>query len=152
MSSLIDDYLALETLLIDRLTDQVPALDEALSAADLDGITDAQVNTPSAHVIYLGDLVPEGAKFNSGCSQIVDQRWLVWVVVRNLRTTITGADNRADAGPLLVTINAALQGWKASPEFGELKRITPPAVRYRNGNGYFPLAYKARITSRGVTP
>jgi hypothetical protein len=75
---------------------------------------------------------------------------VVYLVVRNLRTTVTGADNRAEAGPLITQVNAKLQGWKPSAEFGELLRITPPPVRYRHGNGYFPLAYKARTISRGV--
>lgn len=149
MSDFSNDYLALEGLLISRLIDQVPALTDILGAADLDGVTDSQVAVPSAHIIYLGDQVPEGKNSQSGCSQIVYQRWLVYLVVRNLRSPVTGADNRADAGPLITQVNTKLQGWKPSTEFGELLRITPPPVRYHGGNGYFPLAYKARITTRG---
>lgn len=149
---MIADYLAAEALIIARLTAQVPELRAVLGAAELDGLAEAQQQTPNAQVLYEGDALPgaEGSRAGNAAAQVVLQRWLVIVCVRNRRDAKAGAGARQAAGPIVSKVIAALQGHQLSTDFRALRRITPPrsAPGYSAGFAYFPLAFEAQLMTQ----
>ena len=143
------NYLAVESLIIDRLTAEVPALRAVLSADALTDLTEGVQTTPAAYVLYDGDDVPstDGKRAGDGARQLVSQRWLVVLAVRNARG---GADAREDAGPLLTQILAALAGYHPQPAppaqvYRPLKRAQAPRPGYHAGYGYFPLLFTTEV-------
>jgi len=150
----MENYLAAEALIKQRLIDKVPAIPahHVLSAADLDGVKENAQATPALHVIYFDDEVPtgEGSQAGTGRAQLVNQLWLVTLVVRNVKGK-TGAGNRNDAGLLIGPVLAALQGWRPSAEHGPLyRRKSPYRVTYRNGFGYFTYLFSTKISVTGL--
>ncbi len=146
---MITDYLAAEQLLIARLRSAVPGFHAVLGAADLDGVAEAGQTVPAAHVIYDGDALPGGdaARGGAGAAQMVAQRWMIVVAVRNVRQTLSGDGARGEAGPLISQTLAALSGWQPSPAFRPLRRVPGPRPGYNAGFGYFPLLFEAQLVT-----
>jgi hypothetical protein len=150
----MQDYLALEEPLIERVRACCAAelgLRAVQGVADLEGVIAAGQRLPAVYVLYAGERVPAGEQSHRGGVAHVDQRWYVVLALRNVRDTQHGSAWRRDAGPMLAALNAALQGWRAAPEFQPLQKTSAPAPMYTAGYGYFPLAYTARIKTTGVT-
>jgi hypothetical protein len=151
----MDNYLSAEALIKQRLVDKVPAIlpHHVLSATDLDGVKESGQPTPALHVIYFDDEVPtgEGGHAGTGRSQLVNQLWLVTLVVRNVKDK-AGAGSRNDAGLLIGSVLSALQGWKPSSEHGPLyRRKSPYRTTYRNGFGYFTFLFSTKISVMGLS-
>lgn len=146
---MISDYLAAEPLLIARLRAAVAGFRAVLGAADLDGVAEGAQTVPAAHVIYDGDALPGGdaSRGGAGAAQMVAQRWLVVVAVRNVRQAATGDGARGEAGPLISQTLAALSGWQPSPSFRPLRRVAGPRPGYNAGFGYFPLLFEAQLVT-----
>lgn len=145
----MDDLLALEPLLIERLgaSVQVPRL-KVLGAADLEGVEEQSQHTPALHVLYRG-YRPTTEKGN-GVIQQIEQTWLVVVVVRNVRDAHSGAGVRAAAGPIMHAVCAALLGWpRQHADFSPLRLASAPAAWFGKGVGYFPLAFTTNLHARG---
>lgn len=144
----MDNYLMAESLIISRLTNEVPELKgNVFSAADLAGVSEATQKTPAAHVLYFGDRIVDGTgRSTTGEVQCVDQGWYVVLVVRNVRSQLTGEDARSDAGPLAKKILKALQGWQPSPEHGHMKRVNGANPGFKAGYLYLPFFFQSRIT------
>lgn len=143
------NYLELEGLLLARLKATV-SVQHILSAADLEGVAEAQQFTPAIHVLYFGDILPggDGAEAGRGSCQVVGQRWATIVAVRNVRDTDKGAAARAEAGPILQKVLRYLSGWDPGPRWGNFRRIPAPGVLFRDGFAYFPILWKSEV----VTP
>ena len=143
------DYLSAENLLIARLKAEVPELAGVFSAADLEGVAEAQQVTPAAHVLFYGDRVVESGngRSSTGDCQLVDQIWYVVLAVRNARAQATGEATRRDAGPLATKILKALQGWQPSPDHSPLKRIHGAGPGHKPGFLYLPFCVQTRITT-----
>lgn len=144
----MDNYLAAEQLIIDRLKaafSALPALAgvHVLSAADLDGVEEARQLTPAVHVIYDGDDLGDSA--GDGVDHIVRQRYLTVVVTRNVRGIKTGKAAREDAGVIVLATLGALGGWQPSSEHGEVVRIPGPRPTYRTGHQYIPIAWHTAV-------
>lgn len=139
----MDDYLALEDQLVNRVKLSLPELKAVLTATDLASIQDDRKNELSAHVVYLGDDIPEGpdSQGSAGKIQVVIQNWLVVLVVK-FAGTATGKGNRKVAGPLISKLLLGLQGWQPAGSFKPLRRANAPRVIYSNGFGYYPFAFK----------
>ncbi|MCL7422521.1 MAG: hypothetical protein M8364_16645 [Methylobacter sp.] len=151
----MDNYLAAEDLIKQRLIATVPAIParNVLSAADLDGVKEAGQATPALHVIYFDDDVPtkDGSSAGSGRDQITRQLWLVTLVVRNVRDK-AGAGIRNDAGLVIGSVLSSLQGWQPSAEHGPLqRRKSPYRPTYRNGFAYFTFLFSTQIFVKAVT-
>lgn len=143
----MDNYLSAEQLIVTRLKERVPELVGAFSAADLDSVQEAKQTHPAAHVLYYGDRIVEGSGRSSiGDCQTVDQVWYVILVVKNARTQLTNEAARADAGPLILKILKALQGWQPSPEHSPMKRVNGAAPGFKSGFAYLPFCFTTRIT------
>lgn len=146
----MDNYLAIENALIERLRLEVPAFFDVLGWADLPSVRDSSLPDSAALVIYDGDIIPTGANTSAGkgAVQKVMQRWMVVVAVRNVRDMLGGADARTDAGLLITQVLKALSGWQPLPESRELVRVNAPKPDFIDGFGYFPLAFEAIIITR----
>lgn len=145
----MSNYLALEPLIIARLQSQVTGLRAVLSADDLADLATGVQTTPAAYVLYDGDDVPAtpAMRAGDGARQLITQRWLVVLAVRNARG---GADAREDAGPLLSQCLTALAGHHLQPTppahiFRPLKRAQAPRPGYADGFGYFPLLFTTEV-------
>lgn len=137
------NYLALGELLITRLND-IPEFVDVLSGEQLSKVTEENLSTPAAHVVYLGDAIDKTAQ--GGVISKIKQRWMVVIAVQ----TFDGSDTQQEAGELMGKVFEHLQGWKPAPEFTNLHREsagTPPL--YKNGYGYFPLLFTTHMTIKG---
>jgi len=146
---MLDNYLSVEPLIKARLQEAARELPKVLAADDLEGVKEASQMTPAIHLLNLPDYIPQGKGDSAirGKSQIVHQRWLTVIVVKNVRDA---AALRQAAGPLISGVIKALQGWKPSKEHGEMYRKDAPYRQtYRNGFGYFPLLFTTRIITTG---
>lgn len=132
-------FLALEPLLIARIREQVAAPGLKMFAPpDLDGVLERAQHTPAIHVLRIAVRV----NIESGLTTITED-YATIVAVRNVRDAVSGAANRADAGPLLDALFMALLGWL--PEgCKSFEPLDPPRDLYRDGYGYYPLAWRAR--------
>lgn len=140
----MDEYLALEPIIIAHWKSQVPELVAVTSLASLEDIDEVKQTTPLGIVFYDGDDVIDSAK-GRGESQAVDQRWGLVVAVRNVRRARGGSAAREDASPLIIKTINAFAGYKPAQGYGEFKRGSAPGPAYDKGYAYFPLLFTSRI-------
>jgi hypothetical protein len=108
-------------------------------------------NAPAALVVQYGgynvaDSVPQAAPV------AVEQRWYVSVYAREVSDQRGAAGIRAVAGPLLIAVVRALNGYRPAglPGAGVLVLAGgAPREQIDNGAGVFPLAFALRIAERG---
>lgn len=94
---------------------------------------------PAAFVGFDGETVLVDA---DGGGQILAQRWLVVLVVRNAADTARNGALLRDAGPLLIDVISALGGWRPDIQYiGPLTRAPAPRPFHGPGIGLFPLAF-----------
>ena len=142
---MIENYLAAEQAIIARLESQLEGV-TVKTAADVDGMQEDAQKTPAVYVVYDGDVPGETA--GNERAQIVKQRWLAIVTVRNRRQIRAGSKTRENAGPILSSVIGALSGWKPDPgPFGEMQRIGALSPDYSAGFGYFPLAFELPVVT-----
>lgn len=144
----MDNYLGAESPIIERLKAMVPELGTyVFSTADMDGVTEASQFTPAAHVLYYGDRLVDGqGRSSTGEVQCVDQVWYVVLVVRNVKDQTTGQAARIEAGPLLLKVLKALQGWAPTKEHGPMKRTNGASPGFKAGYIYLPICFTTRVT------
>lgn len=141
-----DNFLALEPLLLARLTEQladlVPKV-HVLAAVDLAGVTEATQLTPAVHVVYQGYRVVENKP--DGRVARVEQTWLATVASRNMATLRTGSAARADAGLIAHRVRQALMGFKPAHASKPLRLAEGPGAGFNAGFQYLPLAFVAEL-------
>lgn len=141
---MLTDYFAAEQPIIDRLKAEVATLRQVRGMADTNDLNEKSLQTPEAFVLYSGDQVR--GESEDGLDQVVLQRWTVVLAVRNVRDVKSGDALRDTAGPLLVTVNQALIGWRPAPGLGALRKASAAAAPvYRVGFAYFPQTFTAPV-------
>jgi len=148
------DWLAAEPALVARLKDQVPELRGVFTASDTQSLVGTaskapinQAPTPAAHVLYMGDL-PIGNAVGQGEAQMLEQHWMIGLMIQNYRDPKTGAAARTQASALIPKVLKAINGW--DPSIPGLRRFrrggspTPPNYA-DNGSAFFPMIFTARI-------
>ncbi len=145
----MSNYLANEALIIARLTTQMPELLHVSGWTDYSKIEEAKLRTPSAYVIYDGDVI--GGDAGGGSAQRIEQQWGVIIVVRNVASR-SGAEVRTEAGPLMARVLDLLMGWQPTTAARPLRRLPAPAPEYSQYVGYFPLLFAAPMINVGVNP
>lgn len=142
--------LQVEPLIVARLEERLAALTPApgvLTAPDLAGVAEEQQKAPAVYVVYGGHQISQEQA--EGSIVELQQTWHTVVVVRNVRTVRTGADVRADAGPIMGAVFRALTGWRPSNDMRKLRPINSPRAGYSKGYGYFPLSWTVKLQMRG---
>ncbi|NOR70887.1 MAG: hypothetical protein GQ532_14535, partial [Methylomarinum sp.] len=120
-----------------------------LSVADLEGVEEQLQKTPAAQVIFFDDVPVNGDKGKSGPNQLVDQFWLVIVVVKNVKGK-SGAEARKQAGPIIAGVIKQLHHFDPGHPYSKLTRVKAPyRATYRNGFFYFPMMFKTRFSTEG---
>lgn len=147
------NYLSLESLLVQRLLDNVQPDGKAIevqTAPDLVDVQERDQRTPALHVLY-DDYRPTQDQAG-GLIQQTEQLWTVVVVVKNARGRGRAAA-REDGGNLMVWVTRALQGWTPGPDHTRM-RLANPRFRatYRGAFAYFPMTFSTRVQTRGITP
>ena len=138
---MVDDYLFIEPLLVERINAEVPGLKAVLTATEMAEILETRQITPAVHVVYLGDGKPAGpAKATR-----VTQMWAAVVAVHHADPKGDGAGARRIAGPLIAKLLRALSGWVPHPIVTPLERSTPIPSRFSNGYGYYPFVFRAQF-------
>lgn len=132
-----DDFLDLETKLIERLKDVLPPSMYVLSAADLAGTEEARQPTPAVHVLYR-DYTPTYSA--TGAFVGIEQLWLTVVAVRHVGDLDAGTLARREAGPFAGRIIRALSRHKF-PGHKPLRLGSAPAAGFSNGHFYLPIGW-----------
>jgi hypothetical protein len=141
----MDNFLALEPLLMARLKAQLGALKvHVLAQADLDGVKENEQLNPALHVIYQG-AEPKDVR-SDGRAARFEQTWLVVVATRNVASIKTGEDARLAAGALATVVLSALMGHKPTTSSKPLRLTSAPGPVYRQGFMYVPFAFTAEVT------
>jgi hypothetical protein len=147
---MIEHYFAAEPLIVARVRAQMPALKQVFGMADLATLRDnATQFAPCVCVVYDGDEIPqaESARAGAGAAQVVLQRWVTWLIVRNVREAQRGEATREDAGPLLSSLISALAGWQPEASFRPLRRGPSPRPLYQVGTLHFPVLFLAPLVT-----
>lgn len=141
----MSNYFAVEGLILDRLRSSVGDFRLITTGRNLAGVQDHPGPVPAIYLIYDGQKPHMGA----GLEQVIDQSWLLVIVVRSVRDLVAGSSERLDAGGLLLQVCEALLGWKPDGEYGPLTLNTAPGPTYDNGFGYYPVRFGTRMILRG---
>lgn len=143
------DYLAAEPLIVARLRDQVHELRQVLPLEDVTRLPESAVASPMAYVVYDGDEVVEGeGRARQGASQLVRQRWLVVLGIRNAAQAARDrVPTHGTAGALIAKAIAALAGWQCAPFRAPLYRVNAPRVSYGANFALYPLMFAGELIS-----
>lgn len=133
----------------DYLAATMPELRQVRLAASLAEIADWQPASPAVWVVWAGDRVADSG--GQGRAQIVQQDWIVALIVRSVRDAASGGGVVEEAAPLMTRLLTLLMGWTPPQPAGcrPLVRIAAPAPGYGAGYGYFPVAFAAAIPLKG---
>lgn len=141
-----DNFLWLEPLLIQRLTDQLGSLMpkvKVLRAADLEGVMEEKQVTPAVHLVYRGYRVAQNNHGNDTAR--IEQIWLAIVATRNMKAMRTGEAARADAGVIAQRVLKALMGYSAPGTSKPLRLAEAPEAGFNAGFQYLPLGFVAEL-------
>ena len=144
---MIDNYLKAWDAIIERVRSEMPELADVLSAPDIAVIREDQQRTPNVQVLYDGDIVDggEGGSAGRGAAQVVLQRFVLWVVVKNVRRAERMKDAFDEVGPLVSKVIAALAGWAPAAEFRPMRRTNALKPAYSPGFVYVPIAFQTQL-------
>lgn len=136
----MDNLLALEALIVNKLKQDLNGFNQISGMPDLETIKSNVLQfTPACWISWDGDKVESTSA--GGMDSKINQRWLVFIVVRNVSELIKGAASRNEAGLLMMQVYRALQGWQPQG-YTELVRATAPAPVYSAGLLIAPLAFE----------
>jgi hypothetical protein len=150
---MVSDYLFLGPALIERLKQEVPELNEVLSAADLSLLDEYAIpTTPSAYVIYHGDTTPDDVASQGAMRgrQVIAQNWIVCLCVQNVNTSGLNDDANREAGPLISKILSGLLGFVPRIDNVIVTRpvgrsgLTMPVI-YDADYAYYPIVFKTHF-------
>lgn len=144
---MIDNALAALPAIISRLKAECPDLREVYDSADSAAVTERQMPTPNAHVIYGGYAVAgsEGTRAGFGKAQIITQRFLVWISVKNARDQASKKETLLQAGVLFMGVFKALAGWTPIVGMKPLRMVSPPGAIYTAAFAYIPIAFQGDL-------
>lgn len=144
MSALANNYLCAEPALIERLRVEVPELAFVDGSRSVNEVVNRAVPTPAALVLFGGDTIKESADW--GATQVVHQRWVIELVVKDDWAVESGQGERLAAGLLISKVLKALAGWNPTDEHREMYRAQAAApVNPGSGEGYYQLAFMTEI-------
>ena len=79
--TIIQDYFAVEPVLVDRIQTDMPELVEVNTPFTIEAMLEGSNNAPSVSVIYFDDRIGDSA--SNGSSATVFQQWLVVLCIRD---------------------------------------------------------------------
>ncbi|MBF0380687.1 MAG: hypothetical protein HQL69_06700 [Magnetococcales bacterium] len=142
----MSNYFAAEELILNQLQSLTDGFKLINTGRSIKELFNHPGPVPALYLIYDGQKPFMGA----GVEQVIDQQWLLVVVVRCARETTSGTFERLEAGPLINSICSTLLGWKPNSDYGPLTLTTAPGPIYNNGYGYYPICFSTRFTIKGT--
>ena len=137
----MNDLFSAQALIMAQLTSQVPGLRLVQGVREMAAIQERPGITPAAYVLYDGQEV----RMAADRAQVVEQKWLIVVVIRHVRETIPQDSSSQEAGPLLLHVCRALLGWRPGADYGALTLLNAPNPVFRDGFGLYSLRFMTRI-------
>lgn len=135
---LLDDYLFIGPLLVQRLQEQLGADMPVEEVEDLQTAGDSERRAHVVWVLWAGDQFGDQAM--GGAGQAFAQRWLVVLFIRNESLGNRASRSQA-AGAWLGRIQRALGGFKPAGCLRGLRRAQGPSPNYTKAEGMFPLLF-----------
>lgn len=146
----MNSFLSASGLIIKRLVDEQVVDAKKIRPAPSAAWVIANGLDASVNVVFYDDIPDEntGGQSQRGKVQSSQQLWLVIVSAKNVADA--GSKASLDAGVIFLHTLIALQGYKLSPEHGELhrKRLPYRAV-YDNGFAHLPALFATKIITTG---
>ncbi|MGI2227051.1 phage tail terminator protein [Shewanella frigidimarina] len=142
MFDIKDDYLAAGDALTQLLAPLVASqqLKKVYQANELSDVDERSQITPAAHVLYMGDVMPDTAQ--GGNTSQIKQTWLV---VLACRLSI----HERQAGEQLVSLLNAVVGKSVKVGdqlLGPFVRVNSPInPRFTKSHGYYPMAVTVQL-------
>jgi len=146
-------FLEMEDAIIARLNARFADLTpvpRVYKSSDLAMIKDRSQGDLSVFVAYNGIVGAETAAPNVRHIGAIQQQWMIWVVSRSAKSHGAQAGTRELADPVLERIIESLMGAKLIKDIVQLVITDTVSPAYSDGFGYFPLAFNARKTVRGI--
>jgi hypothetical protein len=142
---MLDDWLAAEVLIINRLKAEVGAyVRDVLGARELAALSESQQPSPSLHVIYDGEDLSVSSG-GHGEARIVEQFWLVVVAVESASEIVTGEGERLSIGRLMSRVIRALSGHQLSADFRKMERRPAPQPAFATPWAYYPMLFGVKF-------
>ncbi|MBI5058964.1 hypothetical protein HZB60_04160 [candidate division KSB1 bacterium] len=143
------DFFFLEQPIVDRVMAAAPELKSVTGLSSLATRPDDVIKPPMAYVLYYGYEAGDsaGMALMDG-EQIITQRWLVDLIVRDIKSLTHGQTARITAGTILSKISTALRMWESRPA-GVSPFVLVPAPMPevdKDGVWSFPLLFKTSFT------
>ncbi|UUM26273.1 hypothetical protein [Acinetobacter colistiniresistens] len=142
----INDYFAVEPLLVERLQTEMPEILDVNTPFTIETMLEGTNNAPSISVIYFDDRVGESA--SNGSSATIFQQWLVVLCIRDAEAQLQNTNTlRKEADPFIRKLLDTLQGFNPQvPGYRMFKRANSP-VRIGNSPGfaYFPFMFEIQV-------
>lgn len=135
--------LAVETALVARLTERLPAGVRVLTHGALPELASGAQPAPAAVVLYGGGTVTESR--SDGLAVRLAQEWVVLLVARELLEPPAGA---TAPGPLADTVLGALLGWRPAADCKAMRLSALPPPEFVNGQQWLPLTFETEIVRR----
>lgn len=135
--------LLLESSIINRLKAKVPNA-KVFSIADVVTFADSQI-VPALHVRHAGFNVLQTRPADKSAS-LIRQNWQIFVVVRNVRNSLTGEDSRAEASALANDVLTAMMGWKPDGFQVPFELTDSPPADYQPGFFSLPLQFSINFS------
>jgi len=143
-------FLSASGLIIQRLIEQQVADAKKIRPAPSAAWVVANALDGSVNVVFFDDVPDEGQGGQSqrGKVQISQQSWLLIVSAKNVADA--GSKAGQDAGVILLQTLVSLQGYRLSPEHGELQRKkTQYRAIYDNGFAHLPALFSTQVIITG---
>ena len=144
----VNDYFALEPLLLQQISEQVPNLQHVGMANSIEQLIKDRGRVPSVYLI-LANLQPLDTDEQTRRLYEMELTYQVVIAVSHRSETRHGSDVHRVAGPLLATVSKAVTNQQVHQDFTRLVPArSPDFKRYVTGHGLFGLAFSTRFASQ----
>ena len=144
--TVINDYFAAESILLERIKTEIPELIEVNTPFSIEEMIEASNCAPSASIIYFDDRVADST--GNGKISTTFQQWLIVLCVRDEAAQLQDTNSiRAQADPLIRKLLDTLQGFDLNVRgYRPLKRANSPVrIGGQSGFAYFPFMFEIQI-------
>ena len=144
--TIIQDYFAVEPVLVDRIQTDMPELVEVNTPFTIEAMLEGSNNAPSVSVIYFDDRVSESV--GNGSSATIFQQWLVVLCIRDAGAQLQNTNSlRKEADPFIRKLLDALQGFNPQiAGYRMFKRANSPVrIGSSPGFAYFPFMFEIQV-------
>lgn len=144
--TIIQDYFAVEPILLERITAEMPELLEVNTPFSVEDMLQSSNNAPSVSIIYFDDRIGDSA--GGGKTATVYQQWLIVLCVRDASAQLQQTNSiRKEADSLIRKLLDTLQGFNPDVQgYRPFKRANSPVrIGGQSGFAYFPFMFETQM-------